>query len=102
MQPAEACSLNAGRFKKRRMSFRLRPAERSGDGAFEWTRMRLDTKVFRACESGVALRLPPQSKTLAGCYGPLGDAKLFHLCDYEHFYCFNLWNQYLKAATDVQ
>jgi hypothetical protein len=43
--------------------FGLRRQSGSGDGAFERTGNKLDTKDFRACESGVALRLPPQSKT---------------------------------------
>jgi len=41
------------------------PAERSGDGAFERAK---DLQIFHAAcvgESSVALRLPPQSKTLA-------------------------------------
>ena len=33
-------------------------AERSGDSAFAWT-----TKAASLIQSGVALRLPPQSKT---------------------------------------
>jgi hypothetical protein len=41
------------------------PAERSDDGAFERTRSADDSNPRGACESGVALRLPPQSKTLA-------------------------------------
>jgi len=39
------------------------PAERSGDGAFGRTGNIIHAKDCRACESGVALRLPPQSKT---------------------------------------
>jgi len=35
----------------------------SGDGAFGRTRNKLDAKDFRACKSGVALRLPRKSKT---------------------------------------
>src|SRR6187402_2088997 len=37
------------------------PAERSDDGALEWSEER------RQFESGVALRLPPHSKTLSVC-----------------------------------
>jgi hypothetical protein len=39
-------------------------AERSGDSAFERTEARLDSTTSRPCESGVALRLPPQSKII--------------------------------------
>ena len=39
-------------------------AERSGDSAFGRRRITLPPGIFRACESGVALRLPPHSKTL--------------------------------------
>src|SRR5487761_2381340 len=45
------------------MRYGLRRRSRSGDGAFERTRTKLAAKDFRAGESGVALRLPPQSKT---------------------------------------
>jgi hypothetical protein len=38
------------------------PAERSGDGAFA---RRDVTEMFAKFQSGVALRLPPQSKTSA-------------------------------------
>ena len=40
------------------------PAERSGDGAFARTRRQRTTNNCRPLESGVALRFPPQSKTL--------------------------------------
>jgi hypothetical protein len=43
--------------------FGLRRQSGSGDGAFGRTRNIRDAKDFRACESGVAQRLPPQSKT---------------------------------------
>lgn len=39
----------------------VNPKERSGDGAFGRTGNKLVAKGFRACESGVALRLPPHS-----------------------------------------
>jgi len=42
----------------------LRRQSGSGDGAFERTSALFVELDFRACESGVALRLPPQSKTL--------------------------------------
>jgi hypothetical protein len=45
-------------------------SERSGDGAFERTKRILLLKIFRACESGVALRLPPQSKIYPFCGTP--------------------------------
>jgi hypothetical protein len=38
------------------------PAKRSGDGAFDWRKM--SKSPVCSCQSGVALRLPPQSKTL--------------------------------------
>jgi hypothetical protein len=41
------------------------PAERSGDCAFGHTEVTRKREDRRACESGVALRLPPQSKTRA-------------------------------------
>src|SRR4051794_16846814 len=47
----------AGRF-----SLWTAPAERSGDGAFERAGRPRIREGSRACESGVALRLPPQSK----------------------------------------
>ena len=40
------------------------PAERSGDGAFVRAGRKQTSKGLRAHESGVALRFPPQSKTL--------------------------------------
>ena len=40
------------------------PAERSDDGAFARTRRQRTTNNCRPLESGVALRFPPQSKTL--------------------------------------
>ena len=43
--------------------FGLRRQSGSGDGAFGRTRNIRAAKNFRACESGVVLRLPPQSKT---------------------------------------
>jgi len=43
--------------------FGLRRQSGSGDDAFGWTEDSRDAKDLRACESGVALRLPPQSKT---------------------------------------
>jgi hypothetical protein len=42
------------------------PAERSGDGAFRRKQPLRTREMRRACESGVALRLPPQSKTRSG------------------------------------
>jgi hypothetical protein len=42
------------------------PAERSGDGAFERAGGIRACQPCGACESGVALRLPPQSKNVAG------------------------------------
>jgi hypothetical protein len=59
--------------------FGLRRQSGSGDGAFGRTRNKLDTKDFRACKSGVALRLPPQSKTIhipnsAGATGRAGSS----------------------------
>jgi hypothetical protein len=42
------------------------PAERSGDGAFGRKQPLRIREIRRACESGVALRLPPQSKTRSG------------------------------------
>jgi hypothetical protein len=42
------------------------PAERSGDGAFRRAEIVRVTDGFGACESGVALRLPPQSMTRTG------------------------------------
>jgi len=47
------------------------PAERSGDGAFELTEPPGSQNACRADESGVALRLPPQSKTLAALLAAL-------------------------------
>jgi hypothetical protein len=44
--------------------FGLRRQSGSGDGAFRWTEDLTDAEDFHACESGVALRLPPQSKTI--------------------------------------
>jgi hypothetical protein len=41
----------------------LRRQRGSGDGAFERARLVVDPKTFHPCESGVALRFPPQSKT---------------------------------------
>ena len=41
------------------------PAKRSGDGAFGRTIIARTDQPFDACESGVALRFPPQSKTPA-------------------------------------
>jgi hypothetical protein len=41
------------------------PAERSGDGAFGRANDSRTRDNHRACESGVALCLPPHSKTLA-------------------------------------
>jgi hypothetical protein len=35
----------------------------SGDGAFGWAEGSRHAEGFCVCESGVALRLPPQSKT---------------------------------------
>ena len=43
--------------------FGVRRQSGSGDGAFGRTDNICEAKNFRACESGVALRLPPQSKT---------------------------------------
>jgi hypothetical protein len=43
--------------------FGLRRQSGSGDGAFGRTEDSMNAKDIRACESGVALRLPPQSKT---------------------------------------
>jgi hypothetical protein len=40
-------------------------AKRSGDSAFGLVNGLRIYEKLRACESGVALRLPPQSKTLA-------------------------------------
>jgi hypothetical protein len=41
----------------------VRRQSASGNGAFERTKAWRDAEDLRACESGVALRLPPQSKT---------------------------------------
>jgi hypothetical protein len=51
-----------GRFGVRRQSG-------SGDGAFGRTMMIEQSNRSRACESGVALRLPPQSKTRSAMAG---------------------------------
>lgn len=42
----------------------LRRQSGSGDGAFGWAENDQTGESRRACESGVALRFPPQSKTL--------------------------------------
>ena len=52
--------------------FGVRRQSGSGDGAFERTGNHLDAKDYRACESGVALRLPPQSKTTSAFRMPQG------------------------------
>lgn len=55
------------------------PAERSGDGAFERTMPLLISRDARADESGVAFRLPPQSKKpkAAGRLWRLSHERLF-------------------------
>jgi hypothetical protein len=40
------------------------PAERSDDGAFAWATCHRTINSLGSFESGVALRLPPQSKAL--------------------------------------
>jgi hypothetical protein len=45
------------------LRFWTAPAERSGDGAFARMKIELRADAFPPGESGVALRLPPQSKT---------------------------------------
>ena len=45
-----------------RRGFGTAPTERSGDGAFAWSEGFETGKCLRTCESGVALRLPPQYK----------------------------------------
>jgi hypothetical protein len=52
--------------------FGLRRQSGSGDGAFGRTGTKLAAKDFRVCESGVALRLPPQSKTTSAFRIPQG------------------------------
>jgi hypothetical protein len=48
--------------RERRAPFWTAPADRNGDGAFGRTSGFLPSNACRACKSGVALRLPPQSK----------------------------------------
>jgi hypothetical protein len=51
------------RFGNRRSSFWAAPSKRSGDGAFGWVKGSETKEGSQTGESGVALRLPPQSKT---------------------------------------
>jgi len=57
------------------------PAERSDDGAFAGVTRQRTKKHLGALESGVALRFPPQSKTLG--YLPRGSclARLLRFAD---------------------
>ena len=61
--------------------FGMRRQSGSGDGAFGRTRHKLDAKDFRACKSGVALRLPPQSKTTSAFRMPQGNGARGSPCE---------------------
>jgi hypothetical protein len=63
-----AVSLTKGKslsHRGRNIHFWTAPTERSGDGAFVRTGSARINENFCPRESGVALRFPPQSKTLA-------------------------------------
>jgi hypothetical protein len=56
-------------------------AERSGDSAFGRAGNVQMMGIFRACESGVALRLPPQSKMSAVLFGASRLVKLERIAE---------------------